>query len=391
MSALDDIVYIRINDTLSNGNVNGIDPSVPLPVRRDDGGQGGDGAGAMRAADITVERVLSGILTVAAHDKHNENLPYYKRILLEVRPNIKKELCEAAILKARNEEWDDADEMFLSLMTLFGDDMAVVLNRALYLDERASSYRRSSLNEDADAFDSEALSLYRKAMDAPDPLPDAFFNAGFFYMKSHSYKEARSCFETYVALTLDVPDDVLGENGIYKRERAQSVADYIRARAVDDEHFQKAYGLINSGREEEGLEEIHLFLKENPAVWNAWFMLGWALRKLERYSEARDAFEQAIEIARGERTSGEEWKEALCDTYNELAICLIECGSLSDAKGALLKALSIDSENAKVMSNLGFVAMKEGNIGEARGYFLSALEYDKDDKIAQSALASLEK
>lgn len=384
---LDDVYYIHLDPSASGLHIKmpdgDVDASIPIPVMRDDDGN-------VSASSITLERILSGILTVAAHDAHNEHLDYYRKLLVSCRPDIKKELTEAAILAARNEEWDDSDEMFLSLMGLFGDDAAVVLNRALFLDQRATSYRNSSLDEDADALDSQALTLYNELMDDSDPVPDAFFNAGFFHMKSHSFKEAKGCFEAYLALTSDTSDDDLGENGIYKRERAQEIVNYIRDQGVDDEHFQKAYSLISGGHEAEGMEEVRLFLQSNPKVWNAWFLLGWALRRLERYNEARESFEKALEIARDCGARGDDWKDALTDTYNELAICLMECGNISDAKGALLKALSIDNENPKVMSNLGFVALKEGCRDEARGYFLSALEYDKDDKIALQALKSLE-
>ena len=53
-------------------------------------------------------------------------------------------------------------------------------------------------------------------------IPDAFFNAGFYYMKQHKYREAKDAFETYVALTCDVSDDELGENGVYKKAAAGS-------------------------------------------------------------------------------------------------------------------------------------------------------------------------
>lgn len=382
-NTLDDIYYLNIKDGIKAGGGFEIDPSVPLPVRKGDDGEAD-------VKDITIEKILSGILTVAAHDAKNKHIDYYRRLLLSCRPEIKKELMEGAILKARNEEWEDAAQMFSSLMGLFGDDMAVVLNTALYLDERASSCRKSSLDKEADEFDKEALAYYNEVMDSKDPPADAFFNAGFFHMKKHAFSEALGCFEAYVALTCDVKDEALGEGGIYKKERAQQIINYIKNAKVCNEHFKKAYEFIDGGKEEEGLEEIKLFLQSNPKVFNAWFLLGWALRRLERYGEARDAFEQALAIAKEEKAGGEEWKDALCDTYNELSICLLECGSTRDAKGALLAALGIDSDNAKVISNLGFVSLKEGNKDEAKGYFRAALEYDKNDRIAQEALASLE-
>ena len=119
------------------------------------------------------------------------------------------------------------------------------------------------------------------------PIPDAFFNAGFFYAKQHKFREAKDAFESYLALTCDLADDEIGENGIYKKERAQELITYIANQNMDDEAFSAAYEYISKGQEEKGLEEIRGFIAHNPEVWNAWFLLGWGLRKLERYSDAK--------------------------------------------------------------------------------------------------------
>ena len=258
--------------------------------------------------------------------------------------------------------------------------MAIILNMALFFDQRADSYRRSGLHDDADAYDEDALNYYREALEAEPALPDAFFNAGFYYLKKHNYKEAKDVFETYLALTCDVKDEDLGENGIYKKNRAQEILNNIANRNMDDDHFKAAYDLINRGEEEKGLEEIRKFIEKNPSVWNAWFMLGWGLRKLARYDEAKMAFEKALTLDGGDTS----------DTYNELSICLLEKGDLKGAKKLLEKALVKDSENTKLISNLGYLALKEGNPGMAAGYFQTVLEIDPDDKIAAMELAKLE-
>ena len=62
----------------------------------------------------------------------------------------------------------------------------------------------------------------------------------------------------------------------------------------------------------------------------------------------------------------------------------------SGAKENLLKALSLAPENAKIISNLGCVALKEGEIEMARKYFSSVLEFEPNDAIAAAELAKLE-
>lgn len=377
-SPLDSVYFIDLpeNFKLSKDSFH-IDPTIPLPVQKKDN----ESAGSFNMAELTEEQILAGILTILAYDKNNEYIQYYRSILKNARPNLKKELSEAAILKAKNEDFDIAEEIFSALRGFDPEDMAILLNTALFLDQRAESYRRSGLNEDADAYDEDALNLYKEAMEAEPPLPDAFFNAGFFYLKQRKYKEAKDAFETYLALTCEITDEELGENGVYKKNRAQEILNEIKNRNMEDDHFRAAYDLISRGEEEKGLEEIRLFLQKNPGVWNAWFMLGWGLRRIGRFEDAKQSFLKAMECEGGSEN---------VDCYNELAICYMETGELKQAELTLEKALVIDSENTKIISNLGFLALKDGDISKAQGYFQTVLEIDPDDKIALAQMAQLE-
>lgn len=353
-----------------------IDTSVPLPVQKKTEGDPND----FDMNDIQPEQVLAGILTVLAYDKHNEHLEYYRSIIMQAKPNIKKELTEAAIIKTKNEDWDFAEELFLTLKGIDPEDKAITLNFALFLDQRAESYRRSGLHDDADAYDNDALEYYKDAMNAEPAIPDAFFNAGFFYLKQHDYHEAKGAFETYLALTCDAKDEDMDENARYRQERAQEIVNKISNENMDDAAFAQAYRLISTGKEEEGLDKIRKFLMNNQKVCNAWFLLGWGLRKLRRYEDAMNAFNQAISCG-GDQNS---------DTYNELAICHMELNNIPEAKKSLMKALSISPEDTKIISNLGFLNLKEGNKQEAQKYFTAVLEFNPNDQIAVTELAKLE-
>lgn len=351
-----------------------IDKTVPLPVQKKSGESEPD------IKSLEPEQILAGILTVLAYDRHNKNLDYYRSIIKKARPDIQRELTEAAILKSKDEDWELAEELFMTLRGLEPENPVTALNTAIFLDTRAESYRKANLNEDADAYDNDAFKYYKEAMNAEPPLPDAFFNCGFFHLKQYDFREAKSCFETYVALTCDAKDEELGENGIYKKERAQELIDRINNENLEDKAFLNAYKLISGGQEEKGLKEIRSFLEKNQKVWNAWFLLGWGLRKLCRWEDAKQAFQESIACGGNENA----------DTHNELAICLMETGNLSGAKSELLKALSLAPENEKIISNLGYLSLKEGNKSEAQKYFAAALEYCPTDKIAAAELAKLE-
>ncbi len=375
---LESIFYIKLPEGYKTLDPNfKLDPTIPIPVQKKDG----DDSDSINMSELSQEQILAGILVVLAFDKSNKNLPYYRQLIESIRPNIKVELQEAAILKTRNEDWELAEEMWTALHGLDPENKNIILNLALFFDQAADAYRRDSFHEDADAYDAFALTYYKSAMDSDPEIPDAFFNAGYFYMKKREYSEAKWAFETYLALTTDVSEEELGPNGEEKRETAQDFLNKISSRNLEDEHFHNAYQLISSGQEEKGINEIRLFIQENPVVWNAWFLLGWGLRRLERFADARLAFEKARECEGGDENA---------DTLNELAICQMETGDYDGAKQSLIDALNMDPGNTKIISNLGCLFLKLGNVSEAQKYFMTVLEYDPKDPIALAQLKRLE-
>lgn len=377
-NSLDSIYFIKLPEgSVLSPKAMKINPEIPLPVQK----KNPEDPVEQDAAKLSEEQILSGILTVLAYDKKNENSEYYRKLIIDVRPGIKKELAEAAILKARNEDWDLAEEIWLAVNGIDPQDKAIILNMAIFFDQKADSYRRNSLNEDADAYDEAALDYYKQAMDSDKEIPDAYFNAGFFYLKKRDYGEAKGCFESYLRLVADEKDEELGENGIYKKERAQEIINKISNRNLENDRFRDAYKLISEGQEEKGLEEIRKFIRDNPVVWNAWFLLGWGLRRLGRFEDAKQAFLKARECEGGDENA---------DTLNELAICQMETGELKEAKETLVDALSMDSENTKIISNLGCLCLKMNQNEEARKYFEVVLEIDPDDKIATAQIAKLD-
>ncbi|MDR2194303.1 MAG: tetratricopeptide repeat protein [Treponema sp.] len=168
---------------------------------------------------------------------------------------------------------------------------------------------------------------------------------------------------------------------LQKKKKASHQKTTPKAAAFDtDTLFTRAYHDINKDNIDEGLANIRAFLEKNPHIWNAWFLLGWGLRKRFRYEEAAAAFRTALEKG-----------GANADTRNELAICLMEQGDLKAARKELETALHTEPENVKIISNLGVLALKMGNEFEAAGFFRTVLEIDPSDVIAQNALIKIER
>ncbi|MDR0457216.1 MAG: tetratricopeptide repeat protein [Treponema sp.] len=392
----------QIESMSSENSVSGddfsINPDIPLPIEIS-----GDKED-FNLDELSWEMIIAGMLSVIAAGPNalapaqmsdaqmNDWFNYYRCFILAVRPSIMSEFTEAAILKARNGDFGLALEIFNSLRGLFPFSPAVMLNRALVMEERAAALERRNSAEAADAFRAaeaayaEALTIgsERNAGSERDagsergtaseggagsysPFPEAQFNAGFFYLGRKDFHRARECFSRYVTIAEDT----------IKIEQAESIIKDIDESGLEDESFTNAYKLIQQGNEEKGMQSIRDFIEKYPSVWNGWFVLGWALRRLGRWEDGAVAFCKAIDL--GGSNS---------DTRNELAICMMESGDLKGARHELESALCDDPENVKIISNLGVLALKSGNNDEAAAFFRTVLEIDPEDPIAQNFFAN---
>lgn len=360
---LKSIVYISVPEELATdiGDFQ-VDPSVLLPVETSSGPE------QWEAEELTWEQVIAGMLKVLAYDRENENLDYYRNFVKAVRPEVINELTETAILKARNRDFDLAEEIFRALIGLQPDEPKGLLNLALLYEERADAYDKVGNENLKQRYLDNAFELYSDLL-AFDELPsDTFFNAGHFFLKVQNFARAKELFERFIEESEEEE----------KIEQAREVVKKLEGQNLLDNLFKEAYDFIRLGEEQKGIERAQRFLEEHPDVWNAWFLLGWAHRRLGNYQEGREAFLKALEL-----------EEREPDLYNELAICEMELGMLTESRRRLEKALRIEPENTKIMSNLGIVSLKEGNEEEAKGFFASVLDFAPDDEIAKKYLEHL--
>ena len=298
-------------------------------------------------------------------------IDYYRRFVLTVKPEIYHEFTGATIVKAGNGEFDMALEINGVLEGLFPGSPGVLLNKALLLEDRAAALEKNG--HAAEKETAEALEAYQNALSMEPVLPDTFFNAGFFFMRQRDFVLARECFSGYVsaAENSEIPSGIPAE----KLKQAKKIIREINSQGLDDINYREAYDCIRAGKDEEGLAKIREFIEGRPKVWNGWFILGWALRKLGRYGDGIEALKKATEL--GGLSS---------EILNEKAICLMELGDLNAARKELEQALRDEPENIKIISNLGVLAMKAGKKDEAAAFFRTVLELDPNDPLAKHYL-----
>jgi tetratricopeptide (TPR) repeat protein len=315
---------------------------------------------------LSWEMILSGMIRVIGEEPDGEDADYYRRFVLSVKPDIFREFTGAAFLKADNGDYELALEILAALGGLFPQAPEVLLNRALITENRAGALARSGREAEAEAENALTQGLYQELLSLNPPYPDGLFNAGFFFMKLKDFSRARECFSAYIPL---------GDKG-EKTEKAGALVREIKSRELDDGEFRAAYEYIRRGEEEKGLPKIRSFLERRYDVWNGWFLLGWALRRLGRWEDGAASLEKALELG-GDNS----------DTRNELAICLMEQGDFRAARKELEAALRTDSENIKIISNLGVLAQKTGDEDEAAGFFRTVLDLSPEDPLAREYLS----
>jgi len=363
-SRLRGIAFIQLPAALA-GELSGLglDPAAPIPVET-----GGDPS-RFRPEELTREAIVAGMLRVLAWRPDDPNAPGWRRFVLAVRPEILGELSEAGVAKARNGDFEVAEEVFLALAGLFPERAEPLSNLAVVLEDRSEAYEKLGNETLAEEFRERAHEVYRRLLAFEPPYAEAFFNAGYFHLRLRSYERAREFFETYLKLGSDET----------RLARAREIAGRLERQGFLDTLFKEAYDFISMGREEEGVAKAREFLEAYPRVWNGWFLVGWGNRRLSRWTEGRDAFLKALELGADD-----------ADTLNELAICLMESGDHSGARKRLEEALRREPENVKIIANLGGLSIRQGRKEDAKGYFRVALELDPSDEISRRALESLE-
>ena len=367
------LLYIKVPEEYAlAAKIPGFDSSIPLPLLLSDKKED------FRTESLSEEMILAGMLNVFAYERDNQHIAYYRDIFKLLRPNIHDEMTNAAILKIKNADFDLAEQLLFALEGLFPEDMPTKLNIALLMDERDHFYEQAGAEDYADYYTDKAFQAYKAVLSAEPPIPEAFFNAGFFFVRQKNFPKAKSVFETYIHLETSE-----NENAVQRKQKAAELIQWIETQALDDELFKSAFDFIQMGQEDKALEKVREFLEHHPKVWNAWFLLGWALRRQERWQDASEAFLHCLELGKKNR---EELAVAYCDICNELAICLMELSRFDESRRWLIDALEQEPENIKIISNLGTLALREGKTEEAKAFFRTVLDISPEDSLAREVL-----
>ncbi|HZJ88932.1 MAG TPA: tetratricopeptide repeat protein [Sphaerochaeta sp.] len=335
-----------------------LDPTIPIPVQLPQKEK------TLDPQSVTIELIVAGMLKILAWEPNHQHASYYRSFVLASQPDAAQELNIAAIAQEQKGDMLFAEELFRAVCALAPQSASYINLATLYSRIAAADTQKAEVY---DAYQQRALDTLRSGLDAFAEDPDLLREIGFFHLYQGSVELARTYLQQYL--------DSEGEEDERKAHTRKIMTD-IQAKIADDQQLMAAYDAIQMNNETQAITTLDAFLESHPTVWNAWFLKGWALRRMQQFGEAQQAFIKALSYA----------ESGSSDLYNELAICALESGDRPLAKEYLNTAVDLDEENVTLLSNLAYLHLADDELSEAREYLERARALEPEDPVVEKLI-----
>ena len=161
------------------------------------------------------------------------------------------------------------------------------------------------------------------------------------------------------------------------------------ARVGEDDSFARLAGdnrinlLVASGRQEEALAKVRSEVAAAPSASPAWTRLGDLLSRVDRHSEAAEAYGKALALARSGGGAGDrEWGLLLLQGG-----ALVEAGRWEEGKSALEAAYKLAPQQPVVLNYLGYSQLeRRENVAEAERLIREASRLQPDSAAITDSL-----
>lgn len=334
-----------------------VDPTIPIPLQLPENHK------KIEADDVTVERIVAGMLKIIAWDPDNEHFEYYREFVLASQPESIEQLNIAAIAKEKIEDHDFSEELFLVVNHL-SQQPASYINLATHYAKRAT------LAEDNegkgalyDLYQQKTIDTLIEGLKKNPEDPDLLCEIGYFHIYQNNIDTARDYLEQYMNAAKE--DDE-------RKAQVKNILKDINNKLTNDTALLQAYDEIQLCNEDKALELLDVYIEKNPEVWNAFFFKGWALRRQLKFTEAKENLLHCIKL--GESNS---------EIYNELSICALEEGHQELAVYYLDSALDLEPDNIKLLTNLAYLKLEEKDYDKARQLLERARAIDIKDPLVE--------
>ncbi len=340
-----------------------LDPNIMLPVQLK------SASSRLTPDAISLESIVSGMLTVIAYDESHKDVSYYKDFVLTVDPMLPDKLCKAAIAKEEQKDYEFSEELFLAVYHLLPQS-ASCINLATLYSYMAVDARDKGDEEKEDEYLLSAKRTLSDGLRRFGENEEVLAEISSFEAFMGNLEEAKEYLERYMAVAAE------GE----KKQEMKKLLSRIDLQLENDEEIKEAYDFIMLDETDKAIAAAEKFISKNPEIWNGYFLRGWALRKAGRFEEAKADQMKCLEL--GERSA---------DIYNELSIDELESGDRELAKTYLETAADLDPDNLTVASNLSFLYLQDSQYDEAREYLEKARFLSGSDEIVRNLIEEYEK
>jgi len=328
-----------------------IDSKIKLPVVIPDGKK------HISPEDVTLEAIVSGMLTVIAYDKNHKDFNYFKSFVLACQGDTVEELNAAAMTKAKQKDFPFAEQLFLTVYHMLPQS-ASCINLATLYNSWAVHSKDKGDEKSEDLYLAKAHATLEEGLEAFGENEDILAELGSFETYMGNFEDADEYLTRYMKVAAE------GE----KKQKLKKMLRDVRFNLESDNEIKQAYDFMMLQEEDKALKAIEGFIRKNPKLWHGHFIKGWALRIKKEYAEAEKEFLECLKL--GERNS---------DIYNELAICSLEGGKRELAKNYLEIAMDLDEDNLTLVSNLAFLRLSDGEYDEAKKLLEKARSLSSED------------
>ena len=342
-----DVRFITLPEERKIGEVT-ISKDIPLPIQFPEGSV---------TDDIDFNSIVAGLIKVVAWDTANANFNYYKDLLLELQPDVVKELNVAAIAQSNKKDYEFAEELMLAVNHL-SDAPESYINLAVLYAQITVQLHKDGKDTEADMYDDRILEVLNECKAKHENHAATYSEISAFHMRHGDVESARDYLERYTELETDAK----------KKANAQKTLKDIEKMLATKDEIMYAYDKMMMGCPDDALEAMNKYIAKNEKRWESFFLRGWAKRVLEDYKGAQEDLLESLKI---------DGKNA--EVYNELSICAREDGNTELAKSYLQIAVDLDDEDAVYLTNLAFLHLADGEYEESRELLERARLIDEDD------------
>ena len=344
---LKDIRFITLPEDRDIGSVT-ISKDIPLPVQFPEGSV---------TDDIDFNSIVAGLIKIVAWEPENKNMGYYKSLLLELQPDVVKELNLAAIAKSKKKEFEFSEELMLAVNHLTDAPESYINLAVLYAQMTVELHKKND-DTKADMYDDKIMDVLRQCIERHPDSAAAYSEISAFHMRHGDVESARDYLQKYTELEKDEK----------KRNQATKTLDSIDTMLKSKDQIMYAYDKMMMGCADDALEIMNKYIAGNEKRWESFFLRGWAKRVLEDYDGAQKDLLESIRI-----------DGSNAEVYNELSICARESGNTELAKSYLQIAVDLDGDDVIYLSNLAFLHLASGEFEESRELLEKARKLDAED------------